>query len=203
MSLPNPLTPEKKMTSFKSLIQSKIDDTYYTPDMPAICKFEEHYLFTYGTLKKGFCRNYYMEQNTRLIGSGYTLDKDMMMYRQNQKYGFPIVFKTDLQSINAHISGEVWLISTKKLIELDFIESNGSMYYREQLPIVIWTTDTKQQVVVHAWTYIGMPGYWRDKIVQREIIHCHKHRRKKDPLFEYYHFQRNWDFSSKKEEKAA
>jgi gamma-glutamylcyclotransferase (GGCT)/AIG2-like uncharacterized protein YtfP len=185
--------------TLKGFIQAALDDTYFTPDMPVLCQKEEHYLFTYGTLKKGFCRNHFLTNGGTLIGSGFTLDSDFVLYRQNKQYSFPIAFKTDLHSINGHIGGELWLIKTNKLIELDFVESNGTMYYREEVPVVIHPYAGKDKMVVAtAQMYLGVPGYWRDKIPAKEIRLCDKLRRKKDEKFQYYNFMRKWDFSSKK-----
>jgi gamma-glutamylcyclotransferase (GGCT)/AIG2-like uncharacterized protein YtfP len=132
-------------------------------------------------------------RTSRIIGAGYTLDDDFMMYRtRKDKFNFPIAMRTDFTSINGHIHGEVYLCPTTRLIELDFIESNGTMYYREEIPIVLTTADTGKRALVNAWAYFGLPSYWSSKI-GNGIILCDQLRRSKDPDFAYYTFQRRWD----------
>jgi gamma-glutamylcyclotransferase (GGCT)/AIG2-like uncharacterized protein YtfP len=203
MSVSNPLTPdpqeefEEEVEEFSKWMQATLDDHFYTFDMPEIAKTTEHYVFTYGTLKEGFCRNHVLTgHNSRLLGRGYTLDQDFLMYRMNRRYGFPIACRTDFTSLNGHIEGEVWLVPTSVLVQLDFIESNGMMYYRERVPIGIVTQDTGKHARVDAWMYIGVNSYWREKIGLKDIILMDQYKKNSDPKFKYYMFTRRYDFSN-------
>lgn len=196
MAAANPLVSIVDQKEFIGFVHEKLDDTYYTPDIPELFKQEEQYVFVYGTLKNGFCRHTVLKDSGRLIGEGYTLDEDFIMYRMAKQYGFPIGMRTEFSSINGHLQGEVFLVRTKKLVELDFIESNGTMYYREQIPIVVTTADTKKRATVNAWTFLGIPSYWKPKFIG-EVKICDLLRKNKDPQFKYYTFQRKWDLSSR------
>ena len=84
----------------------------------------EYYLFVYGTLKKGFSNNYLLE-NSKFISKAKTLDK-FQLYNCKNGY-FPFLLKSEQ---NNQVNGEVYLIDSRTLINLDDLEDFPKLYLR-------------------------------------------------------------------------
>ena len=124
-----------------------VNDYRFTPDLPDLCKWQNHYVFAYGTLKHGFPR--YREDDvdttaSKFLGSGHTDAADFYMYNllpNDKNPSFPAVFREvppELGDIKARrVQGDLFLVSTERLMELDRIESNGQLYKRQLTQVSI------------------------------------------------------------------
>lgn len=106
-------------------------------------------VFVYGTLKYGY-------GNHILLKDSEYVD-DAILEGYNMKYshgvsGFPVIFK----STSDHISfGEVYMVDDETLSNMDELESNGIMYNRKNV-FVILSTGLKLKVQ----TYVGNANFW-------------------------------------------
>lgn len=131
----------------------------YTRDIPLLNLYENHYLFTYGTLKRGCGASSVIlaSRENRFCGIGVTADDtfDMLI----AEHGFPVVMEKTHKDRLLKVKGELWLVNTETLIKIDNMESNGYIYERELRRVIVG----KEGVL--AWMYVGVPKFWRGKIL--------------------------------------
>ena len=94
-------------------------------------------LFVYGTLKKGFWNDYFL-RNCKYLGSFKTVNNFCLIVNS----GCPFVASTPSMY---PIHGEVYDVDDVSLKEIDFLESNGSVYTRKL--IAVMNTENEQQVM--------------------------------------------------------
>ena len=98
-----------------------------------------HYLFTYGTLKRGFSNNHLLNQ-AEFLGAAKTLEKYSLWVS-----GIPYVFKGE--SV-ACIHGELYRVDELTLKIIDRLEGHPEWYRREEVKVV-----TEKGETVTAWMY--------------------------------------------------
>lgn len=87
------------------------------------------YLFTYGTLKKGFLNHHFLE-DCKFISRAITCEKYQMYPAIN--YLFPFLIESER---NSFIKGEVYLIDEKKEEDLDYLENYPIMYIKKYIKV--------------------------------------------------------------------
>lgn len=188
----NDLTKE----DFAKWMQASLDDNYYTDDGPELFKKQFHYVFVYGTLKKGFSRfNTLANANAEPVGPAMTVGDNYIMYRTDNKYPYPVILHTNVPSTAGRIQGEVWKVPTKLLFELDFIESNTEMYHRTEIPVEVLIGRDRKPVKMIAWAYIGCNAFWRElKNADRrpKLLNCDLLSKNKEPEVMYYTFMKKY-----------
>jgi len=98
------------------------------------------HVFVYGSLKRGF-RNHPFLATSRFIGPGTTRrDFDLL----DLGY-FPAAIRPGAFAIQ----GELFAIEQRTLKSLDWLESNGTFYQREQHPVMLDGAG-----LVTAWIYL-------------------------------------------------
>jgi gamma-glutamylcyclotransferase (GGCT)/AIG2-like uncharacterized protein YtfP len=180
----------------EEFVQETLDNNYYTDDLAALYAKRWHPLFVYGTLKQGFSRNSLLN-NSVYVGPGYTRGTGWAMYSTIQKHPYPIVLpvtKTlapmgeELPTAGG-VHGEVYLVSPKTMVNLDFIESNGIQYQRIQRLVDLPNVTTGQpNAVLLAFMYIGVMANWRPYLEHGDIQLCDHYTRKKNKNYGYYTF---------------
>lgn len=118
---------------------------------------KKHRVFVYGTLKKGI-HNHRLLVSSDFIGNAYTLDTFKMFH-----VGFPVIKFSDHPDAKS-VYGEVYDVDDETLKRLDSLESEGSMYDRKQINVVIddagpFSGDT---VDTNVHIYVGNDAYWDD-----------------------------------------
>ena len=114
--------------------------------------------FCYGTLKRGYRNNYFLETAT-FVGEGQTVAK-FRMYDS----GFPVLRprrhrQTDTTGATAPVRGEVYEIDETTLARMDRLENEGHMYHRRKGLIRL---DSGQ--LVTAWYYVGSAEFWKNRL---------------------------------------
>lgn len=107
---------------------------------PSIFK---HMVFVYGSLKKGFRNNSAFLQTAKYVGKAITLDSH---YAMKSCGGFPVVTRGGIFGVE----GELYEVNDLVLRNIDLLESNGSLYRREVVPIVSLADNGN---IVTAWLY--------------------------------------------------
>ena len=130
----------------------------FTRDIAVLNGFEDHYVFVYGTLKRGHKRHSILasSRSNRFCGVGVTLGKTYDLLIANPE-NIPVLMENTTKERLLKTKGELWLVDTETLIKIDHVESNGYIYERVPRRIVVG----KEYVI--AWIYLGMPKFWRDK----------------------------------------
>lgn len=141
------------MSHFSKWIQSCLDENYSTQDMPDVLADEHHYLFVYGDMKSDMAHHYYLEDENYL-GKAYTKFATYgILNYTGRKAPVPIAYNTAGESFPSFLYGELYMVDADKLIEIDFLESNGINVQRERIHVV--SSDTHKQCL--AWTYLMHP----------------------------------------------
>ena len=100
-------------------------------------------VFVYGTLKK-MCHNHYILRDSEFMFNATTLSSEYEMY---DLVGFPAMTKGG----EFRIDGEVYKVEDEVLKSLDYLESNGVLYNREEIKIRPVGANVK---IVTAWAYM-------------------------------------------------
>lgn len=117
-----------------------------TPDYPTLVDKEEIYVFVYGTLMKSFSNNTLLVKDER-IGFAETVDSSFRMYAMGS---IPGVIRAKEGFTGYKIAGELYRIKPQTILRLDALESNGSFYTREEVPVI--TSASKKEHT--AWMYV-------------------------------------------------
>lgn len=176
------------MTPLSTLIQSKVDDAYYTPDMTEIYSKRRHLLFVYGTLKKGFTRHNLLTRTKPVfVGTAWTVGTYFDMQYTKGTSPFPFILTTHPQ-VGAKIQGEVYLVKPEAIVSCDFFENNGFMYDRVKAKIE--TTNIHNPDIplkIDCWMYEGNRKYWTDRKTRQSTSQADLLTRQKDGA-KYYTF---------------
>lgn len=82
-----------------------------------------HRVFVYGTLKRGFC-NHYLLENQKFLGTTRTAPQfDIFAFDKSNP--FPIMTEG-----TERVSGEVYEVDDTAIKRLDVLESEGRLYHR-------------------------------------------------------------------------
>lgn len=109
---------------------------------------DRHLVFVYGSLKQGYGNYRHFLTRSEFVGPAVTVEP---VYTLISLGGFPGVLKDGENAI----FGEVYRVDDRVFQSLDHLESNGSMYQREQIQVA------GQDGEVHlAWIYIFLGSPW-------------------------------------------
>lgn len=167
-------TPTKYFTD--DILNTIHDKTRCTIDVPELNLYENHYVFVYGTLKRGGSNHDIIKirAKNQWCGVGVTETESYDMLLAGIKDKFPIVVDTGTKARRAKVKGELWLVSTETILQMDKLESNRSVYDRVKENIYVGNHKIK------AFMYVGVPKFWRDKdtlnnpmiIENKKNFHC-------------------------------
>jgi gamma-glutamylcyclotransferase (GGCT)/AIG2-like uncharacterized protein YtfP len=175
--------------SVAKAIHNALDDSYYTKDCPKIFQYKWHPVFVYGTLKSAFNRNFTLEGG-KFLGTAFTRNRFLSMYRTNGSSSFPIVMEAKKAAPGA-IQGEVYIVPPDIITKLDFIESNGMMYQRSLRTVDLYDRSAPDKSRhMAAWMYVAHPDFWKDHIKEGRITLCPLYQLKHRKDFKYYIFKK-------------
>ena len=138
-----------------------------TPDFPRLNRFSSHFVFVYGTLKKGFGNHQHFLKDTQYMGEGLTEGKFLMSY-SSSRGSFPFVQRKDFERQNqiiraTHpIKGEIYAVKPEDFFNLDSLEGNGFLYQREKVNVRFLDQGERGQIVKKCWIYLGMQKNFGD-----------------------------------------
>lgn len=118
-----------------------------------------HYVFVYGTLKKGYAANMYLEDGV-FVGQGTTIDT----FKMADNSVYPMIVPSTNDLVSGHVVGEVYKVDDDIFNMLDDYEGYPSLYDRDQYSIELF-----DGTVVDCWIYT-----YNRKLVHSELIYpCH------------------------------
>lgn len=154
----------------------------HTPDLATISLKTHHLLFVYNEMKFHFPNNY-MLQGSELISKGFTKEHDFALWTKQYDKAFPVAAvavktckKPDMRfdpwnPDPARIKGELHLVSSEVLVNLDEAMANGVYFERRPVKIDLPGTLSRWKKVrgmlirdefpryVHSWMYVGDPRW--------------------------------------------
>ena len=159
------------MTNFKKWFHSEVESNYYTPDMPDIYSTDDHYLFAYGVLKSGEHREDLMEDEI-FVSNCYTKYASYGMMEYSSGFGIksPLMYAETKHGMGSLIKGELYYVTTDRLIECDYVFSNNVQTKRVLVPVV--TADRHLQCM--AWAYFIHPAFETDMRSKDRITNYNK-----------------------------
>lgn len=153
----------------------RIEDGKYTYDLPELNRWDFHYVFVYGTLKKNKVNHsLLLDSKSEFVEYGFTEPSNLVMYGAGS---FPVVIQykdppyipskqssdgiTDMIEMPpARVLGEIWKVSPHTMKALDTLETNGVSYVRHRMNILSSCTGKD---VIPCWVYLGRNEFW-DKV---------------------------------------
>lgn len=155
--------PEVQKTWFgmKELLSEVWENASYTQDLPVLMQRTSHYVFIYGTLKRGF-RNHRVIEQEEYVGPASTGNNYSMVVTSGTQAPFPIVFPDGRGDKMGAIYGEVYKVRPRTIRELDYLESNGTMYKRAITPVYVAFKDGTVKKV-YAFMYKGKRDFWKTR----------------------------------------
>jgi len=145
-------------------LSSLLEEGNYSDDIPKLNRQKYHYVFVYGTLKKGF-RNHGIITDSPLVGCGFTTSRNFILYNERSAK-FPVAMFTNN---GASLYGEVYRVEVEDIRTLDNLESNGVLYKRYPLEIQVYQSVGSMQKV-KAWTYVGKRDWWDSRLNRLDLI---------------------------------
>lgn len=153
---------------FREFIQDALAEHMYTEDMPRLLMKDFHYVFIYNH-RRGKSSNYLIaEDGAEFISFAWTNSKIYEILKvetERKTYHLASVLGND------HLFGELWLLPTELVLNLDYDESNTLITRRFETSIALPTGK-----IVPAWIYVGN-NKWLDR---------HKNQTTKQTAATYY-----------------
>lgn len=181
----------------RKLTDRATENSLYSPDGSVLQRKNHHYFFTYGTLKAGFARSELMNES-KFVGTGFTKSHGFSLQRTTGKGTFPILEINGDPATKAKVYGEIYLVPTSLLYTLDIVESNGHIYTRNTIPILVNNREKKKEkpekfYQVNCFTYIGCRRFWETR--KRSLIPCDILAPNAGSPTRYYNFLKRYELS--------
>ncbi|ABD89290.1 protein of unknown function UPF0131 [Rhodopseudomonas palustris BisB18] len=109
-----------------------------------------HRVFAYGTLKRGL-KNHHLMARARFLGLAASVPHYRMIAGD-----YPVLFEQGAGLLP--VSGELFEVDDATLVELDKLESVGTLYDRKTVAIALGDAG-----VTDAFIYIGRPAAWASR----------------------------------------
>ena len=104
---------------------------------------QDIYIFTYGTLKRGFPNHYFLIEDAVFVSNAITCEKYQMYPCTNKK--FPFLIKS--QKVQ-QIKGEVFKTNSEELLDdLDDLEGYPNLYLKEFIDVELYNKEIVKALV--------------------------------------------------------
>lgn len=146
----------------------------FTWDMAKLEQYARQPVFVYGTMKRRHRAHDLIDDWSDFRGTAFTANENWIMWKKKLGIGtFPIAMRIDHTMIpQARIKGELYLIDSFRIKDLDEVMLNGVEFRRKPVQVLVPFSRT---VYVHgdpvkvdcvtkipAWMYVGRYKYWQD-----------------------------------------
>lgn len=144
---------EYSQNRMKTVVNEMLGESALSPDMAVLNGFNDHFIFVYGTLKRGFPASEMLKGAT-YVGRGWTALERFKLVQGDFPVALLDTAGTGPKSATGKaIQGEVYKVPTSRIKNLDTYEGNGQLYRRKRMNIHLETGKYKV-----CWMYIGIPG---------------------------------------------
>ena len=128
---------------------------------------KSHYVFVYGTLKRGFANAHLLDRAT-CLGDFRTLTKYPLVIGGQ----FHSPYLLDMPNRGANVKGEVYVVDDAILADLDHLENVGVNYSRKIAKV---SSATDRAFVVDVFVYFKVNGM--EKLVQSQFLEDYQCRK--------------------------
>lgn len=176
--------------------------TPYSPDAVLLNQRPFHLLFVYDRMQSGHDDHEFFGGEAMGLGTVFTKDKFALIKRSLVADSYPIPLDRSPFSIpELPIRGELRLVPTSKMFELDTNRVNGVKFERR----MVWVTfpfrmregsrlmpDLKLHNI-KCWMYVGVQNFWEDLFDNNFDMFdaVERYVPNKEELKEYYYFTQN------------
>lgn len=147
------MTSVPKQTEFQEFIEDSRTEYGWTDDLPLLMQHDYHYVFIYDN-KRGKHSNYFLvNEDAEFFGNAWTKSKIyeiLNVQTETKTYQLASLLGQD------HLLGELWMIPTESLLDLDCDQSH--LHVTKRLPISVMTGSGQ---TVGAWIYL-VNSSWLD-----------------------------------------
>lgn len=180
---------------FQEEVKQGLSIGYYTPDIARLQRLESQDVFIYGTMKKGFGNDEYINTNKEdSLGIGWTSSNNLQLYRHLKPKGGveAVAMASQIPTTTACLYGEIYRIPTASIIHLDWLMSNCTMYKRVMQSIKVQRG--KNYVIHNCWVYLGLRTHFNSKL-GTDLLPAEKLTSNMFP-HPYYNFQKKYVLNS-------
>lgn len=176
----------------------------YTPDLPVLTLRAFHLLFVYDRMQKGQADHAFFGGEAMELGTVFTKDKFALIKRDVGGDSYPIPLDTSPFSFDElSVRGEMVLLPTPKLIELDTERKNGVKFERRMVTVTLpYRRRSGSRLLpdlffhnYKTWMYVGKADFWHQLCEEHSNFHMFDAVKKMSPnkndIKEYYYFTKN------------
>lgn len=153
------------ISDFKDICDEARTQSSKTWDAPFLYRKKNHLVLLYGQQRLGFPEHEEIKFNVQYVGQAVTHSQNFVMYNKRQgDASYPVALRELFSAERGAIRGDLFLVKTPVMFDLDDIYANGVHYTRVKVPVVQpfqfertdkiiseWKFHTDRQ----AWMYIG------------------------------------------------
>lgn len=153
------------ISDFKDICDDARERSSKTWDAPFLYRKKHQLVLLYGQQRLGFPEHEEIKYNVEYIGQAVTHSQNFVMYNKRQgDASYPVALREMFHPERNAIRGDLFLVKTPFMFDLDDIYANGVHYTRVKVPIVQafqfeksdgHITDWKFKSDREAWMYIG------------------------------------------------
>lgn len=132
-----------------------------------LAESKKHYVFVYGTLKRGFANSHLLDRAT-MIGDFRTLERYPLVV--GGQYNSPYLL--DIPETGNRVKGEVYVVDDATLADLDHLERVGTNYSRKVQKV---SSCADRSFVADVFVYFKSNGL--DQLVQNTFLDDYQCRR--------------------------
>lgn len=184
----NPLEDEKDKKETEEIVEVTTDGEIIPPkknNILQLIKPTKHYLFIYGTLKRGGKRHSLLNESDFITEAVTGVNYDLKRTTKTPtNYDFPVLFKNSKfvkgRQYLHRVIGELYHVNDDLLRILDGVEAVPRLYTRSISTVYHW--DSKNNHIkdqVDAYMYVGNHDYWENA----QLFECPKFSEKIPHLY--------------------
>lgn len=189
------LAYSETLEDFQNGVANAIEAAEHTPDIVHLNTRGAHLLFVYDGLKRGFRQNRaFMEAaGAEYLFTGFTTEANWTLSVVQNRYPLLFIKQYGVNQKAGHVKGEVWVVPTSLLTELDFYNGDnmrrGAVSVSTDQPIEGLSKDILQKkrlITVPMTTYIGIWPKWREEADDGTLVPSKLYRKNTDNNLLYY-----------------
>jgi len=136
-----------------------------SPDFLDFKNLQNIPVFVYDDCMVGY-KNHKLLKDSVYLGESWTSTQSFVMERSD--IDSPVVFHYNGPGVSTkRVYGEVFLLTPKQLLSLDFHMANNELYKREKRFVCLLEQKIKDNVrmkpSLKCWMYLGNPDFWEDR----------------------------------------
>jgi len=202
------LVDPAKAEDFADAVGNFLEEGEETPDMRTLNEKAAHLIFVYDSMKESFKYNntYMIGNGAELLFTGFTQEPEWTMDLVHGKY--PLAFRKtfDNKEPPARIKGEVWVVPTKAIVDMDYYNGDGiirnTVSISTEAPVEGVPNRKKRLITVPAMMYSGIWNKWREDRANGQLVPTKLFRKNVPENLYYYQWTKDMEADVTKRQLA-